>query len=195
MTFKFMRPALAIALALSLSACGGKASFPISGTVNGLKYAGLTLTANGMDLAVAPNATSYTFPNSLSYGDEYEVTVKSQPAHQTCAVSVGKDSAGRLASISVPVNCALNMATIGGSITGLTSAGLVLTNGSDGGTVSPAAADTTFTFASNPVAFGVTYGVTVLTQPASDVCTVTGGAGTMGDTAIASIVVSCVPKT
>ena len=207
MTLTFMRPAIAVALALSLVACGGgKASFPIAGTVVGLSYPGLVLNTNGMDLAVAPQATSFVFPNPLSYGEVYNVVVKSQPAHQACSVGAfpnavvlngGSDTAGRLATINIGVLCSLNSATVGGTITGLTSLGLQLTNGSTGGTggiVSPLAGATTFTLPIL-VPYGKSYGVTVLAQPADDICSVTAnGTGVMGDNAIDNIVVACVPK-
>lgn len=195
MTKKFLRPALALALALSLAACGGKASFPINVGITGLSYSGLVITSNGMDLAVPAGTTSTSFPNSLSYGDVYAVTPKAQPLHQTCTVSAGSDTAGRLAAINVGVICTLNQAQIGGTITGLTSLGLQLTNGSNGGIVAPVATDTTFGFVNNLVPYGVSYGVTVLAQPANDTCSVTSnGTGVMGDAAITNIVVTCVPK-
>lgn len=206
MTLTSMRAAIALALALSLAACGGKATFPISGTVQGLSYPGLVLSTNGMDLAVAPGATTFSFPNSLSYGDVYNVIPKTQPLHQTCVVASfidasgrvltgGSDTAGRLSSINIGVSCGLNSYAIGGSVSGLTSAGLTLTNGSSGGTVPVAAAATSFAF-SSPVPFGVSYGVTVLTQPASETCSVTqNGTGVMGDATVSNIVVACVPKT
>jgi RNase P/RNase MRP subunit p29 len=211
MTLTFKRAAIALAIAVALVGCGGKASFQIAGTVVGLSNQGLVLTTNGMDVAVPATATSFTFPNTLSYGDVYNVTVKAQPEHQTCSVGSfvsptgvtlngASDTAGRLASINIGVQCSFNTFGIGGKVTGLTSAGLVLTNGSFGGTVTitPAAAgaaDPTFVFP-NPVQFGVSYGVTVLTQPASETCSVSpNGTGVMGDVGVGDIVVSCVPKT
>lgn len=205
MTSTFMRPAIALALVLSLAGCGGKASFPISGTIIGLSNPGLVLSTNGMDLPVAATATSFVFPNSLSYGDVYDVVAKAQPAHQTCTVGAisnpsggqfngASDTAGRLGAINIGVGCALNTQTVGGTIAGLTSLGLQLTNGSTGGTIAPVAGATAFTLP-NQVAFGVSYGVTVLAQPANDVCTVAAnGTGVMGDNAIADIAVTCVPK-
>jgi RNase P/RNase MRP subunit p29 len=195
MTPTFIRPAIALALALALAGCGGgKASFPINGTVSGLTYSGLVLTTNGMDLAVAPAQTQFRFANSLSYGDGFNVTVKTQPAHQTCTIlNGGNDSAGHTAAINVVVQCSTNAAAIGGTISGLTSNGLVLTNGSTGGSIAPAAGSTTFTLPS--VQFNVTYGVTVATQPANDVCSVSpNGTGVMTDAAITDIAVTCVPK-
>jgi hypothetical protein len=194
MTLTFMRPAIALAIALGLAGCGGKASFPINGSLGGLSYDHLVLSTNGMDLPVAKGATSFSFPNSLSYGDEYSVTVKTQPDHQTCLVQNGADTAGRLASINIVVQCVLNQYSIGGTITGLTSDGLTLTNGSAGGTVVAVAGAQTFTFGAT-VPFSVSYGVTVLAQPAKENCSVTQNAtGVMGDAAVTNIVVSCVPK-
>jgi hypothetical protein len=202
MTLTFMRPAMALAIALSLAGCGGKATFPVNGTVTGLVYDGLTLTTNGMDVTVPRGATTFTFPNPLSYGDVYNVIVKpgvppapaAQPAHQFCTVANGADSAGHTASINVSVSCTMNSFTIGGTITGLKSAGLRLTNGSAGGTLTPLATDTAFTFGL-PVPYNVTYGVSVLTQPATEVCSVSpNGTGIMRDAVVSNIVVTCVPK-
>ena len=204
MTLTFTRSALALALALTLAACGGKATFPVAGTIENLQYGGLVLSTNGMDLPVAANATSFSFPTALSYGEVYHVIAKAQPAHQTCTIGSfqgrtgvlyngATDTAGRFGAINIGVACATNTAALGGTITGLTSDGLQLTNGSTGGTVAPLAASTTFAFA--PVAYDVTYGITVLAQPANDVCSVSSnGTGRMGDTAVADVVVTCVPK-
>jgi hypothetical protein len=200
MTTTFLRRATVLALALTLAACGGKATFPITGIISGgLKYDGLVLTSNGMDLAVPANATTFTFPNTLSYGEVYAVTQKSPPAHQNCGTVLrGADTAGRLAAINVEVVCSTNSYAVGGTVSGLKSAGLKLTNGSLGGTVEPVAAtdgsNVVFTLP-NLVEYGVTYGITVLTQPATETCSVvSNGTGVMGDAAVTNIVVTCVPK-
>jgi hypothetical protein len=206
MTLTFMRPATALALALSLAACGGKATFPVSGTIIDLKYEGLILNTNGMDLPVKAGATSFTFPNALSYGEVYNVTVKNntaQPAHQTCKVASlngpngtiyngPTDTAGRFGAINIGVLCTTNTIVLSGKIKGLTSAGLQLTNGSDASlTVLPT--DVVFTFPS--VEYGKTYGITVLTQPANQTCSVSNGTGVMTDVAPVDIEVNCVNKT
>ena len=204
MTLTFTRPALTLTLALTLAACGGKATFPVAGTIEGLKYDGLVLSTNGMDLPLAANATSFSFPNPLSYGEVYDVIAKAPPAHQTCNVASFQgrtgvlyngptDTAGRFGAINIGVLCTTNTAALGGKITGLTSDGLQLTNGSTGGTVAPLAAAVSFNFA--PVAYDVTYGITVLAQPAKEVCRVSSnGTGKMGDNPVTDIVVTCEPK-
>ena len=54
MKSSLIRPALALALAASLAACGGsdKAEFTVAGSVTGLVYDGLVLTNAGVPLKV-----------------------------------------------------------------------------------------------------------------------------------------------
>ncbi len=77
---------------------------------------------------------------------------------------------------------------LGGTITGLTTGGLTLANGTD--TVSPGTNATTFTFTVS-VKQGATYSVTVQNQPTSQVCTVTNGSGTMGTDPVKNVTVTC----
>lgn len=192
MKSSFLRPALALALALGLSACGGSATFGINGTVTGLAYPGLVLTTNGVELPIAVGATSFSFPNSLEYGDIFNVQVKTNPAHQTCEPDerYNAGTAGRTASINVLIHCRVNTFTLGGKVTGLTTDGLVLTNGTSGGTVAIAKGATGFVFPTQ-VAFAQSYGVTVLTQPTGQTCVVTNGVGEMGDAKVENIQITC----
>jgi sugar lactone lactonase YvrE len=84
--------------------------------------------------------------------------------------------------------------SVGGSVSGLAGSGLVLLdNGADHLSVS---ADGGFKF-STQVQSGQPYAVTVQTQPANpaQVCTVTGGSGTVGSSAVTSVAVACVTQT
>jgi hypothetical protein len=198
----------ALTLAAGLSACGGgTSSYTIGGTVFGLEYPGLVLQNNlANDLVVpvpprngttVPNVT-YSFSNEVDYGDPYSVTVKTNPEHQKCEPSGGTaDSAGRLSVIDAQIICSLVSNTIGGTITGLTSEGLELTNGTSGGTFKVSKVNDvypgTFTF-TLPVTYNQTYGVTVLTQPATQTCSVANGTGIMGDNKVDTIAVTCVNK-
>ncbi|HWJ95769.1 MAG TPA: hypothetical protein VNT33_13650 [Telluria sp.] len=199
------RGALAAALALSLASCGGgKATFTIGGLVQGLKYGPVVLTTNGQDKTVMPKSTNgedvtYSFDKQLEYGDEYLVTVKTQPPHQTCSGMTLPETAGRLSSITVLVGCVDTPHTIGGSVTGLTKGTLVLANGSTAGTRAIASTDTTNgTLAAytlpNTATWNQTYGVTVLTQPEGLTCTVANGTGVMGDENVTNVNVTCVPN-
>jgi hypothetical protein len=206
--------ALTLALAAGLSACGGGTStYTVGGTVSGLQNEGLILSNNGEDLPVSPRGydedpttkvktlkpVPYTFTKQLDYGERYTVKVKQQPAHQVCeheellnptTTSVASDIAGRLSVINASFVCALATHKIGGTVSGLTSEGLILTNGSNG-KLAIAKDATSFEFTDNPVVYGQTYGVTVLEQPKTQTCSVTNGAGEMGDVDVKTILVTC----
>jgi hypothetical protein len=203
MKLSLMRPALALALALGLAGCGGKAGFTIAGSVSGLKHGGLELSTNGMTINVVPPATStaaaaFAFPDQVEYGVVYDVKITKQPAHQSCAIRSpsGTNTAGRLATINVLIECAPLVGTISGKVNNLTSKGLVLANGSTGGTVSPTPEAPTFIFPAIP--YDQSYGITVQAQPndpAPQVCTVTSanGVGVMDDDGVTDVVVDCAP--
>ena len=211
MKFSLIRPAGTLALVLSLAACGGGGdddSYSIKGVVTGLVYPGLVLTTNGNDLAVAPPAKAedpveFTFPNRLDYGDAFHVTVKTNPAHQTCDFDPQlprsvSGTGGELAQINARFVCSVNAYNIGGKVTGLTAAntGLQLTNGSSGGSIvpTPDATGAAFEYMMPlKVQYGVTYGVTIVAQPVGRFCTVSNPTGTMGDAPVTNIDVNCVP--
>lgn len=191
MKSSFLRPLPALALALALTACGGgKATFTLGGPVENLIYPGLVLTNAGTELAVAAGATTFAFPNQLDYGTEYEVEIKAQPQHQTCSLARAHDTAGRMAEIQVFVKCDVNTFTIGGTVTGLTTDGLVLANGTLGGKVTIPKNATTFLFGI-PVPYNASYGVTILSQPAGQTCTLANSVGIMGDAKVENIQVTC----
>lgn len=212
MKFSLIRPAGALALALSLASCGGGGDdndYSIKGVVEGVVYPGLVLTTNGNDLAVAPPAKAadpveFTFANRLGYGDAFNISIKKDPAHQTCGVNPQfprsvSGTGGELTQINARFVCVVNAYNIGGKIIGLTAAntGLQLTNGSSGGSIVPTADATGAAFEyimPLKVEYGVTYGVTIVTQPVGRFCTVSNPTGTMGDAAVTNIDVTCVPR-
>jgi hypothetical protein len=199
----FLRSGVALACALALASCGGgKGNLYVSGTVAGLVADGLVLTNNGgPDLVVAANATSFVFPDLLGNDAGYNVVVKSSPASAVCAPynNTNKGTTSTFDITTVVILCVTNTYDLGGTVTGLTTDGLVLINGSDRVTVPAARADAipagNTTFKLSKVGDGSNYGVTVLTQPAGKSCTVTNGTGKMGAAAVTNIQVSCVDRT
>jgi hypothetical protein len=201
MKLSLIRPALVLALALGLASCGGKAGFTIAGEVSGLQFTGLKLSTNGMTIPVEPPATAaatvkFAFPNDIEYGEVYNVLIDHQPDHQTCALDyTSTNTAGRLSTIHVNIACAINVANVTGTVKGLTGTGLQLTNGSTSGIVNvapstTAGTDPTFTFLNIP--YNQAYGITVLTQPTGQVCTVSAnGVGYMKDKGVEGVVVDC----
>ena len=86
--------------------------------------------------------------------------------------------------------CSINPYALGGTINGLTTDGLVLVNGTTGGTILVTKGATSFTFGL-PVKYGVSYGATILTQPTGQTCTLQNGTGVMGDANVSNLVVNC----
>lgn len=198
----FLRPLLALTLAASLAACGGGTkSYVLGGTVSGLTDPGLVLANGSTTLTLAPvtvvnndgststaAAFNFAFPDKLAYGSVFNVTVQTNPAHQSCGTSANAGSAGTTASNAIIVICTRNSYTVGGTVTGLSTTGLVLTNGSDTLTVASAAAG--FTFAGR-VNDSAAYGVTILTQPVGQTCVVSSGSGVVNGANVNSVAVTC----
>ncbi len=163
-------------------------TYTVGGSITGLTTSGLVL-ANGVD-TVSPvaNATGFTLPTGVGQGGAYTITVKTQPAGEQCSLTSSTGTINGANVTNVAVACAALTHTLGGTISGLPSAGLVLANGSD--TVSPGAGDLSFTF-TLPVAEGGAYAVSVKTQPSGATCSVGGGTGTMGTANVANVQVTC----
>ena len=187
----------------ALSACGGSGGgsnspvppqmYTIGGSVMGLASGAsiVLLDNNGDALTVSANGT-FVFATALSSGSTYVITVKTQPTGQTCSVSAGSGTVGSANVSNVVVSCTTNTYTIGGTIQGLSSSGLVLANGSD--TLKVSANATSFTMPT-AVTYGGAYDVTVQANPPALNCTIGSGAGTVPAANVTSVSVSCLPGT
>jgi len=153
-------------------------TFALGGTVTGLDAPGLVLaeSATAQQLAVDAGAQTFTFAQPVPYGTAVNVTVAAHPGATFCRVSNG---AGLVtaAKSDVAVTCRGGH-TVGGAVTGLTGAGLVLR---ESGTqqllaLSPDAGTVAFDFPL-VVPAGDAFDVGVAAQPAGQSCVVTGGAG------------------
>jgi hypothetical protein len=100
----------------------------------------------------------------------------------------GGGSGGGSASTATSTVAAAPTYTVGGSISGLTSEGLILVNGAD--TATPNAGDTSFTFPT-AVPAGTSYAVTVQLQPDAVNCTVSGGTGVVGSANVTDVAITC----
>jgi 6-phosphogluconolactonase (cycloisomerase 2 family) len=196
-SLRFLPVAFSALILVSCSSFPGTLFVPtvfykISGSVSGLVGSGLILLDNGASgLSVAAGATSFTFGATVAAGGQYAVTIGSQPSGpwQTCAVRNGSGSVGAANITNVQIACTTNTYTIGGTISGLTGAGLILQNdGGDNLSISPGA--TNFTFIT-PIASGVTYNVTIFSQPLSQTCNVADGSGPVTNANITSVQVVC----
>jgi hypothetical protein len=200
-----LRPALMLALLAGLSACGGKASFEVGGTITGLKYPGLELSDG--KTSVFPTADGhFGFPTRIDYADSYKITMKKQPAHQTCMFLnntdgndplrlTSFDTAGRLATINAIVDCTTHTHSVGGKVTGLTSGSVEIINGSLYGTFTVLSTDTDPKYVFAGVPYDQVYGISVLKQPDGLNCTFSASpTGKMGDSDIGDLNLVCKPK-
>jgi hypothetical protein len=188
---RLLRLVAASSLMILVAGCGGSGnntSVNLSGTITGLNAAGLVLS-NGISIAaVAAGANTFVFPSRVLIGSNYAVVVSALPATLICTVANGVGYAKDASDITnVTVTC-VPRNLLGGTVTGLTGAGLVLANGGD--TVAVASAAQSFTFPTR-VGQGFSYGVTVLQQPAAQTCNVSNGVGTMGAADISNVQVGC----
>lgn len=187
--FTSLRTLMALTVLTGLAACGGSNTYQLGGNVTGLSQDGLVLSNGGVTLQVTAGSIGFLFPDKLKYGTLFDVQVQTQPAHQLCAVSGAKGSAGTTSTTAGFVVCSLNSFTVGGSITGLTTDGLQLTNGSD--TLLVGANATTFVM-SQRVSFGTSYGIAILKQPTGKTCSITNPAGTIAtDANVTNITITC----
>src|SRR5215472_1304116 len=85
-------------------------TYSVGGSVSGLSGTVVLQDNGGDNLSVSANG-SFTFATKLAGGSAYAVTVLSQPAGQTCAVSGGSGSVGSANVTGVGVTCT----TSGGS--------------------------------------------------------------------------------
>ncbi|MBV8122473.1 MAG: hypothetical protein JOY60_12585 [Burkholderiaceae bacterium] len=184
--------ALSLGASLLLSACGGGGSASIGGSLNGLG-AGLSVVLQdnyGNNLTLSDNGT-FTFSASVSSGNDYSVTVLTQPVGQTCTVA---NASGVVDTISDPittvsVTCAAS-SSLGGTVSGLNPGTSVILSNAD--VTVPVAVNGGFAFPSIMSA-GTKYDVTVSQQPDGETCTVGNPSGTISAGQMSSVVVTCVP--
>src|SRR5580698_8837231 len=132
-----IRRVWAATVLVALTACGGNgaagdgvtgpATYTIGGTVLGLSGSGLVLATNfGEDLAVRTDG-SFTFTTRLSTGDNYFVSVETQPTSpaQICNAGSQLGRVGTANVTDIEVICKAGF-TVGGKVSGLVGSGLVL---------------------------------------------------------------------
>ena len=192
----YVRASVSALCAALLAGCGGgdDGSLVLQATIYGLAKPGLVLINGSQELTVTPNgsaALAVTFPNLIEEDSTIDVKIKTQPTAAECKVdskTVGL-KANYYTARQVVINCTTFSYPLGGTIAGLTGEGLILNNGDQ--QVKPGAGSTGFTF-DNKVADGANYGVTVLQQPAGQVCTLANNVGTMPSGPVSNIAVTCI---
>lgn len=175
------------------------AKFTVGGTIVGLEGAGLVLKNGSDTLPISASDASasipFMFPTPVASGATFEVTATAQPSAptQTCVVSGGQGTVVGGNVTSVVVNCTSNTYTVGGTITGLTGTGLVLTDNDGPDLVVNASA---FAFPAK-VESGQPYHVKVKTNPSnpSQTCTVTPPDSGIVGSANVTVAITCTTNT
>jgi hypothetical protein len=188
-----------LALISVLGGCGGGSggqppappppasqAYAVGGATAGLSGTVVLQLNGGNDLNITANG-GFTFPAQLTTGTAYLVTIRTQPAGQTCAVVNGAGTIATAAVGNVAINCANNTYRVSGTITGLIGNLSLQLNASENLTV-PMAGGFQFTSA---LLEGAAYSVTIVTQPAGQTCVLANAAGTVGRANITNVAVSC----
>jgi hypothetical protein len=169
-------------------------TYAIGGTVTGLaRSTQVTLDNNAGDSLTLTANGAFTFATQVVSQGSYNVTVGTQPTGETCTVINGSGSNLSQLVSNVSVICSINTYTIGGSVSGLAGSAQVTLddNGADPLILT---SDGSFTFVT-PVAYNSAYVVTIGTQPAGQLCTVTNGSGLAVTADVSNVSVSCTAST
>lgn len=156
----------------------------------------ITVTLNGSEDMILDDWdwNPVPFSTRLNPGDAYEVTVKTPPVGRYCILfnSVGVIEAGVTPMITM--DCVADttaLYTIGGNISGLTGTGLVLKlDGRD--SLAITASDTSYVFP-NAQPDWTTHTVSIETQPAGQICSVTNDSNWISGTNIGNADIICGP--
>jgi uncharacterized repeat protein (TIGR03803 family) len=191
-----LRHGLLAVLVGGLAACGGSDStaptpqmYHVGGTVSGLATgAQLTVSDNAAGALVIGQSGTFSFAAGLPSGSPYDVTVNANPAGQTCSVAGGTGIVQSANIANIVVTCADQTFALGGPVSGLSTSGLLLKNGSD--TVAVSAGATSFAF-SQSFPYASSFAVSVVTQPQGLACAVQGGSGVMPAHAVTSVAIHC----
>ncbi|GBD99378.1 tyramine oxidase [bacterium BMS3Abin07] len=185
-----------LSIAVVITGCGGGGggsssstpTYTVGGTVSGLSGTVVLQNNGGDGLTITADGT-FTFSTAIADGSAYSVTVKTQPATQTCSVANGTGTVSGANITDVTVTCSVNTYTVGGTVTGLASGETVVLQ-NNGGNDLAATADGSFTFATG-LADGAAYAVTVKTHPGAQSCFVTNGSGTISGANVTNVAVNC----
>jgi len=163
----------------------------VGGIISGLKTGDqITLLDNGADALTLTASGPFTFKTPLDSGTVYRVIIGTQPPGEDCTVTAGTGVVANANITSVKVTCTTaGTHTIGGTVSGLKTGNSVtlLDNGADALKVT---ADGRFTF-KTPLAPGASYAVTVGTQPAGQICTITNGSGKVPRANVTNVTAIC----
>ena len=141
-----------------------------------------------MMTSASARAAGSPSPPRSSAGSAYNVTVKTNPAGQTCSVANGSGTVGSSDITNIAVTCAAAATyQVGGTVSGLSARWCCRTTG----VMTSASARAAGSPSPPRSSAGSAYNVTVKTNPAGQTCSVANGSGTVGSSDITNIAVTC----
>lgn len=162
--------------------------YSIGGSISGLAARGLVLTNGLSTVRPSSSSTTFTFPLKQAENSTYSVAVSSNPEGQTCTVSNGSGIITSNSITNVAISCQRTPGQLSGTVSGLTTSGLKLTNGAEEISISSGA--TTFSF-STRILTGDSYSVSVTGQPTGKTCSVANASGNMSSNGVSNVQVTC----
>jgi trimeric autotransporter adhesin len=163
--------------------------FTIGGTISNLRGSGMVIANNGGDRFNPTADGPFTFPTAMLSGSSYNVTVTNPPILplQRCDVVNGSGIVAEANVTNIEITCRNFGLGVGGTVSGLESPGLELQSN---GQKLAIAANGKFMV---PTALpdGSPYDVTVVHQPATQVCTIANGRGTVENADASGVTVTC----
>lgn len=179
-------------LLLGILACRKSGYSSLGGMVTGLSGDLVLQSNSGETITISKNG-SFEFTQPIASGSTYSVTVLRNPPGQTCSVANARRVIRGVSSMTLFITCSASSATytVGGSVSGLSGTVVLQNNLGDDLTLTN---NGEFTFAT-VLANQAPYSVTVKTQPAGQVCSVSSGSGTVSSAAVTNVNVSCSTST
>ena len=179
-------------ISIVLTACGGSstADGAVSGTLSGLNAgASLALQNNGADTITVTSNGTFVFPTKIAALGAFSVSIATQPVGQICAVSRATGvipTDGNQANVTT-VACVSN--TLGVRVSGLASGKTVTVGNAGVQIVVNTNGVSTF---SGVLTGGTSYALTVDSQPAGQVCTLSNASGTTATGAQSLATLTCI---
>ncbi|XLZ69214.1 hypothetical protein ABT364_22170 [Massilia sp. SR12] len=178
MKSKYLSAAAALLCAAGLAACGGggNGSMPLVVQVTGLDRTGLVLLNNGGDELVVTGSGTATFKTLMEPDAAFNVSVKTTPPGTECKLANNTGKINYYSYQQTVVTCTPFTYELGGEVSNLSTSGLVLANGPL--TVAVPANSKHWEFATK-INNMAPYGVTILSQPTGQTCSLVNATGVM----------------
>ncbi len=167
----------------------------VGGKVMGVLGQGLVLhDALGGDVPIGADG-SFVLPNPVESGRTYAVVATSLPKSpwQSCSIANGSGVVGESDVSSIDVSCSTNEYFVGGTVTGLSTNQIAVSE--NDGAESWLTADGSFTFPQK-LPSGASYDVKLTIQPADPelTCTVDHASGMVAGGDVGDVTISCAPR-